>query len=75
MCPWQHIFESALVRNQPIQLSNDVTVRLFLSQSLQNFALFLEMIINTSVKILAQYNGSYCHGNTFMKGTFDKSSP
>ena len=33
----QHIFESTLVRNQPIQLSNDVTVTLFLNQSSQNF--------------------------------------
>ena len=50
MFPWQHIFESALMRNQPIQLSNDVTVTLFLNQSLQNFELYLEMIISTSVE-------------------------
>ena len=34
------------MQNQAIQLSNDVTVKLFLNQSLQNFELFLEMIIN-----------------------------
>ena len=50
MFPWQHIFESALMRNQPIQLSNDVTVTLFLNQSSQNFELSLEMIISTSVQ-------------------------
>ena len=31
MFPWQHIFELALMQNQPIQLSNDVTVTLFLN--------------------------------------------
>ena len=50
MFPWQHIFESALMRNQAIQLSNDVTVTLFLNQSSQNLELFLEMIISTSVQ-------------------------
>ena len=50
MFPWQHIFELALIRNQPIQLSNDVTVTLFLNQSSQNFELCLEMIISTSVQ-------------------------
>ena len=50
MFPWQHIFESALMRNQPIQLSNDVTVTLFLNQSSQNFELSLEIIISTSVQ-------------------------
>ena len=50
MFPWQHIFESALMQNQPIQLSNDVTVTLFLNQSSQNFDLCLEMIIGTSVQ-------------------------
>ena len=48
MFPWQHIFELALMPNQPIQLSNDVTV--FLNQSSQNFELCLEMIISTSVQ-------------------------
>ena len=48
MFPWEHIFESALMWNQPIQLSNDVTVTLFLNQSSQNFELSLEMIISTS---------------------------
>ena len=50
MFPWQHIFESAFLRNQPIQLSNDVTVKLFLNQSSQNFELSLEMTISTSVQ-------------------------
>ena len=50
MFPRQHIFESALMRNQHIQLSNDVTVTLFLNQSSQNFELSLEMIISTSVQ-------------------------
>ena len=50
MFPWQHIFELALMRNQAIQLSNDVTVTLFLNQSSQNFELCLEMIISTSVQ-------------------------
>ena len=50
MFPWQHIFELALIRNQPIQLSNDVTVTLFLIQSSQNFELCLEMIISTSLQ-------------------------
>ena len=50
MFPWKHIFELALMRNQPIQLSNDVTVALFLNQSSQNFELYLEMIIGTSVQ-------------------------
>ena len=38
------------MRNQPIQLSNDVTVTLFLYQSSQNFALCLEMTISTPVQ-------------------------
>ena len=50
MPKWQHIFELALMQNQPIQLSNDVTVTLFLNQSLQNSELCLEMIISTSVQ-------------------------
>ena len=50
MFSWQHIFESALMQNQPIQLSNDVTVALFLNQSSQNFELSLKMIISTSVQ-------------------------
>ena len=49
MFPWQHIPESALMRNSAIQLSNDVTVALFSDQSSQNFELFLKMISNTSV--------------------------
>ena len=47
MFPLQHIFELALMGNQPIQLSNDVTVTLFLNQSSQNFEIYLEMIIST----------------------------
>ena len=50
MFPLQHIFESALMRNQPIQLSNEVTVTLFRNQSSQNFELSLEMIISTSAQ-------------------------
>ena len=50
MFPWQHIFELALMQNQPIQLSNDVTVTLFLNQSSQNFELSLQMILSTSVQ-------------------------
>ena len=57
MFPWQHIFESALVLNQPIQLSNDVTVTLFLNQSSQNFELCLEMIIITSIQ---NFSGIQC---------------
>ena len=70
MFPWQHIFESALMRNQPIQLSNDVTVTLFLNQSSQNFEISLEMIISTSVQNFSEYDASYCHGNTFFVGYF-----
>ena len=44
MFPWQHILETALMRNGAIQLSNDVTVTLFLNQSLQTFEMFLEMV-------------------------------
>ena len=70
MLPWQHIFELALMGNQPIQLSNDVTVTLFLNQSSQNFELCLQMIILPMYKVLAEYNASYCHGNTFFEGYF-----
>ena len=70
MLPWKHIFELALMRNQLIQLSNDVTVTLFLNQSSQNFELCLEMIISTSVQNFSEYNASYFHGNTFFEGYF-----
>ena len=50
MFPWQHILETALMRNGAIQLSNDVTVTLFLDQPLQTFEMFLEMISGTSVQ-------------------------
>ena len=50
MFPWQPILETALTRNGAIQLSNDVTVTLFLNQSLQTFEVFLEMISGTSVQ-------------------------
>ena len=50
MFPRQHILETVLMRNGAIQLSNDVTVTLFLNQSLQNFEVFLEMIGSTSVQ-------------------------
>ena len=73
---WQHIFESALMRNQPIQLSNDVTVTLFLNQSLQNFELSLKMIISTSVQNFSRIQcfniAMEIHSS---KGTFDKLAP
>ena len=50
MFPWQHNLETALMRNGAIQLSNDVTVTLFLNQSLQNFEVFLEMISSIYVQ-------------------------
>ena len=50
MFQWQHIFELALMGNRPIQLSNDVTVTLFLNQSSQNFAICLEMILSITVQ-------------------------
>ena len=50
MFSWQHILEIAFMRNRAIQLSNDVTVTLFLNQSLQTFEVFLEMISGTSVQ-------------------------
>ena len=50
MFPWQHILETALMRNRAIRLSNDVTVTLFLNQSLQNFEVFLEMVSSTPVE-------------------------
>ena len=53
------------MRNQRIQLSNDVTVTLFLNQFSQNFELCLEMIIITIIIIITSaQNASYCHGNT-----------
>ena len=48
MFPWQHILETALMRNGVIQLSNYVTVTLFLNESLQTFQVFLEVISGTS---------------------------
>ena len=54
MFPWQQILELALEQNQPIQLSNDVTVTLFLNQSSQNFELRFEMIISTSVQTFSR---------------------
>ena len=50
MFPWQHNLETVLMRNGAIQLSNDVTVTLFLDQCLQNFEVFLEMISSTCVQ-------------------------
>ena len=62
------------MRNQPIQLSNDVTVTLFLNQSSQNFELSLEMIISTSVQNFWQNTMVYIAMSThFLNGTFDKS--
>ena len=51
---WQHIFELALMRNQPIQLSNDVTVTLFLNQSSQNFVFLFFIARGTSVQTLCK---------------------
>ena len=45
------------MRNRAIQLSNDVTVTLFLNQSLQTFEAFLEMISETSVQ---NFGRKYC---------------
>ena len=50
MFPWQYISESTLMQNQAIQLSNGVTVTLFLNQSSQNLERFLEMIITISAQ-------------------------
>ena len=47
--PWKHSLETALMRNGTIQLSNGVTVTLFLNQSLLNFKVFLEVISSTSL--------------------------
>ena len=64
------------MRNQPIQLSNDITVTLFLNQPSQNFELCLEMIISTSVQNFS--NATMLHiamAKNSLKGTFDKSGP
>ena len=50
MFPWQHILETALMRIWAIQLSNDVTVTLFLNPSLKNFEVFLEILSSTPVQ-------------------------
>ena len=50
MFPWKHILETALMQNGDIRLSNDVTVTLFLNQSLQNFEVLLQIISSTSVQ-------------------------
>ena len=47
------------MRNDDIQLSNNVTVRLFLNQSLQNFEVFLKMISSTSVENFGGRNTLY----------------
>ena len=54
MFPWQYILETALMKNGVIQLSNDVTVTLFLNQSLQTFEVFFEMISSTSVQNISR---------------------
>ena len=59
MFRWQHILETVLMPSGAIQVSNDVTVTLFLNQSLQNFAVFLEMISSTSVQNFSRKNASY----------------
>ena len=69
-------FELALMQNQPIQLSNDVTVILFLNQSSQNFELCLEMIISTSVQNFSRIQFFHIAMATrSLKGNFDKSGP
>ena len=65
MFPWQHILETPLMRNGAIQLSNNVTVTLFLNQSLQNFEVFLEMISSTSVQNFSR-KMLYIKKNTFL---------
>ena len=75
MFPWQHIIETELMRNQAIQLSNDVTVTLFLNQSSQNFELFLEMIISTSVQNFSRKNCCIAMATHSFKGTYGKSGP
>ena len=59
MFPWQHILETALMRNGVIQLSIGITVTLFLNQPLQNFEVFLEMISITSAAIFSRKNALY----------------
>ena len=62
--------------NQPIQLSNDVTVTLFLNQFSQNFEQCLEMIINTSVQNFIRIQCFILQWKTHsLNGTFDKSGP
>ena len=61
------------MRNQPIQLSNDVTVTLFLNQSSQNFELSLEMVISTSVQNFSRIQCFIARHS--LKGTFDKLGP
>ena len=50
LLPWQHFLERALRKERVLQLSNEVTVILFLNQSIQNFEVFLEMTSGTSVQ-------------------------
>ena len=54
MFPWQHIFKSALMQNQPIHPSNDVTVTLFLNQSSQNFVFLFVIERGISVQNLSK---------------------
>ena len=50
MFPWQHILETALLRNGATELIDNITVTLFLNQSVQNFKVFLEMVSSASVQ-------------------------
>ena len=52
--PWQHTLETALIRNEAIQLSNYVTVTLFLNQSQQTFVILLEILSCTFVANLSK---------------------
>ena len=52
--PWQNILETALIRNGAIQLSNYVTVTLFLNQSQQTFVILLEILSCTFVANLSK---------------------
>ena len=63
------------MQNQPIQLSNDVTVTLFLNQSSENFEPSLEMIISTSVQNFSRTMLHIAMATHSLKGIFDKLDP
>ena len=72
--PWQHILETTLMRNEAIQLSNDVTVTLLLNQSLQNFGVFFKMTSSTSVQILAKQMLNIAMATHSLKSTWQIES-